>query len=142
MNLNYYDTFITVSPDSTAEVGMIPQERKGGPSKHGIEFELISGSPYTYTQEDVLFEVHVRHKGLEQEVLEERREQLREEFFSRSHACMRASALPKKYGWGLHFDKEGKVALYGVESPEYRALAANATGDLKVVPGMRSSRGK
>jgi len=142
MNMNYYNTFITVSPDSTAAVGMVPQERKGGPSKHGIEYELLAGSPYTYTQEDILFEVHVRHKGIPPEELEASGAQLREQFFQRSHACLRASMLPKKYGWGIHFDQEGRIALYGVESPEYKSYADNEGGELKVLAGMRSSRAK
>ncbi|WP_159881902.1 DUF6157 family protein [Paenibacillus puerhi] len=138
--MNYYDTFITVSPDSKATVGLVPQEKKNGPSKHGIEYELLAGSPYAYTQEELLFEVHIRHKGIPPEELEARGEQLWNEFFQRSHACLRASMLPKKYGWGIHFDKEGKIALYGVESPEYKKLAENDGGGLKILAGMRSSR--
>jgi hypothetical protein len=32
------------------------------------------------------------------------------------------SALPKRYGWGIHNNAEGKVALIAVESPEYKQL--------------------
>ncbi|MGN7760701.1 DUF6157 family protein [Paenibacillus sp. 22594] len=27
--------------------------------------------------------------------------------------------MPKRYGWGIHYNREGKIALYGKESPEY-----------------------
>ena len=52
---------------------------------------------------------------------------------------MRASALPKKYGWGVHFDEQGRMALYGMETDAYREFAA-MTDTLKVLPAMRSSR--
>jgi hypothetical protein len=32
--------------------------------------------------------------------------------------------LPKKYGWGLHFDAEGRIALVAVESDYYKAFVA------------------
>jgi hypothetical protein len=44
----------------------------------------------------------------------------------------------KQYGWGLHHDKDGRVAAYGVETEEYRAFLSNS--GLKIVPGMRNRR--
>ncbi|CAN0536413.1 unnamed protein product, partial [Scytosiphon promiscuus] len=44
------------------------------------------------------------------------------------------------YGWGIHSDGEGRVALVGGGSLEYLALVAD--GDVKKVPGIRSSRKK
>ncbi|WP_298711512.1 DUF6157 family protein [Micrococcus sp. 2A] len=35
----------------------------------------------------------------------------REAFFAKSQACLRASPLGKRHGWGLHHDAEGRVAL-------------------------------
>jgi hypothetical protein len=35
---------------------------------------------------------------------------------------MRASMLPKKYGWGVHSDAEGRLALVAVGSDSYRRL--------------------
>jgi hypothetical protein len=32
------------------------------------------------------------------------------------------SALAKRYGWGIHNNAEGKIALIAVESPEYKRL--------------------
>ena len=52
---------------------------------------------------------------------------------------MRASPLPKKYGWGVHHDRAGRIALYGVESEEYRRFASGA-GGVKVVMALRSKR--
>ena len=96
---------------------------------------MISEAPYALTQEDVLWEGHVSHKGLQNE---EVTPEAREAFFSKERACLRASALPKRYGWGLHFDDEGRVKLYGVETEGYGRLAASEV--LKVVDAMRSKR--
>jgi hypothetical protein len=41
---------------------------------------------------------------------------------SKGHPHLRVSALPKRYGWGIHNNAEGKIALIAVESPEYKQL--------------------
>ncbi|MBD1380622.1 DUF6157 family protein [Metabacillus arenae] len=137
---NYYQTFITVAPDCPVLEGLIPPARKKGPTKPLIEYELLSKSPYTYTQEDLLFEVYIRHKAIPEEELEARGAQIKDEFFQKPQACLRASMLPKKYGWGLHFDEAGKIALYSVNSPEYQGFQKNKDDKLSVLSAMRSSR--
>jgi hypothetical protein len=67
------------------------------------------------------------------------RKTAREQFFSRGQACLRASALGKKFGWGVHSDAQGRVAIFAVDSPEYRRLAADP--GIKQVKAMRSKRG-
>lgn len=54
-------------------------------------------------------------------------------------ACLRASDLGKKYGWGIHYNEDGRVAVYGRETDAYQAFAD--AGELKVLKAMRSSRG-
>ncbi|MEK4300092.1 DUF6157 family protein [Oceanobacillus sp. FSL W8-0428] len=137
-DLNYYQTFITVAPDSTATAGQIPAARGKKPTKAQIEYELLSANPYTYSQSELLFEVHVRHKEISKENLAAEEEV----FFAKSQACLRSSTLPKKLGWGIHFNKEGKIALYGIGTPEYKQFSENESGELKVFPAMRSSRKK
>src|SRR2546430_16972256 len=46
----------------------------------------------------------------------------RERFLSKGHPHLRVSALPKRYGWGMHTNAEGKIALVAVESAEYKRL--------------------
>jgi uncharacterized protein DUF6157 len=46
----------------------------------------------------------------------------RETFLRKGHPHLRVSALAKRYGWGIHNNAEGKVALIAVESPEYTRL--------------------
>jgi hypothetical protein len=142
MNMNYYNTFITVAADCPVETGIIPPDKKDGRTKPSLEYELAAGQPYQYTQEELLFEVYVRHKQIADADLEERRQELWDGFFGKSQACLRASMLPKKYGWGIHFDGAGKLALIPKESEAYQQYIENENGELKVVAAMRSSRGK
>ena len=53
-------------------------------------------------------------------------------------ACLRASALVKTCGWGLHHDANAKVAACSVGTEAYREFASD--GDLQQVNGMRSRR--
>ncbi len=142
MEWNYYDTFIKVAADCPAVSGKVPPDKKDGKTKAGIEFELVSANPYVYTQEELLYQVHIRHKALSEEELSSKGTQIRDEFFQKPMACMRASMLPKKFGWGIHFDKEGKMALIPMESPAYQQFIEGDKGDLKLLPAMRNSKEK
>ncbi|MFC5649833.1 DUF6157 family protein [Paenibacillus solisilvae] len=143
MDWNYYNTLITVSSDCPAQRGMIPPDKKSGRTKPSIEFELIANHPYTYTQEEILYEVHVRHKEIPEDELAMRGVQLKDEFFRKPMPCLRASMLPKKYGWGIHFDADGKMALVPMESPDYQHfLDDGASGGVKLVPAMRNAKKK
>ena len=53
---------------------------------------------------------------------------------------MRASPLTKRYGWGVHHDAAGRMALYGVGTAEYRRFAEGAVAGVEVVAAMRSKR--
>jgi hypothetical protein len=136
--VNYYNTFIAVAPDTSVKVGTIPVERTGKKTIAILEYELVSAQPYTYTQEEVQFAVHVQRKAVPPAELRARQTELWDEFFSKPMACMRASPLPKSYGWGLHFNEEGKVALVAVESPEYKRLSSS--GAIEQTRALRSRR--
>ncbi|MEE6273043.1 DUF6157 family protein [Georgenia sp. MJ206] len=135
---NYRETFIAVAEDCPAAAGTVPTAPG---SVAALTYELISAAPYTLTSDDVLFTVHAVRKG----IAEDDRAQAREEFFAKPQACLRASPLGKTYGWGVHHDAEGRVALYGVETERYAELAApGATGSdgapLTLKRAMRRSR--
>jgi hypothetical protein len=142
MEWNYYDTFITVSTDCPAERGMVPPDKKSGSTRPSIEFELVANQPYVYTQEELLYEVHIRHKNISEEELSARGAQIWDEFFQKPMPCLRASMLPKKYGWGIHFNTAGKLALVPVESPEYQHFIEGDHGSIKVLPAMRNNKKK
>lgn len=135
---NYVDTFITVAPDTSATAGTPPPEA-AKPTVAALQFAMIAGSPYDHTSDDVIFTVHADRRGIP----DEDRGAAREEFFSKGQPCLRASDLGKRYGWGVHSDAEGRVALYGMETPEYAALAAGTApggGEVTVKQAMRSKR--
>ncbi len=136
---NHCDLFIAVAPDCPATVGIEPRET-ATPSVALRTFRMIRDSPYRFTSDDVIFGVFADRK----EIPVRDRGRARRVFFSKGQACLRASALGKRYGWGVHFDADGRAALYGVETPEYRALARGRAPDrTKVVvrSAMRSRRG-
>ncbi len=62
----------------------------------------------------------------------------RERFLSQEKPRLRVSALAKRYGWGIHVDSQGRVALVPVESAEYQRLAADRA--LRHVRAIRSKR--
>ncbi|WP_340084398.1 DUF6157 family protein [Siminovitchia sp. FSL H7-0308] len=44
----------------------------------------------------------------------------------------------KKYGWGIHYDEQGKIALYGVNSEAYNRFLD--LENITLLKGMRSKR--
>ncbi|GIP37120.1 hypothetical protein J31TS4_04000 [Paenibacillus sp. J31TS4] len=137
------NTFVLVAPDCPVETSEIPKAKPDArPSIPRLQYELLTESPYRYTLDDLIYEVHIRHKEIPSEELERRGGGVRDELLSKSHPCMRASMLAKKYGWGVHYNEEGKLALYPVESEEYAQFAQGKAGEieLEVVRGMRSKR--
>lgn len=133
---NYHDTFIRTAEDSSASAGEVPPFKPEKRSVAYMQHEILDGHPYEFTSDDVFFEVYAQRNGIP----ENERESAREEFFSRGQPCFRASPLTKRYGWGVHSDSKGRVALYGVETDEYARLAASP--DLRVIAAMRSKRSK
>ena len=131
MTTNYADTFIAVSADCPSARGETP-DMPG--SIAAMQLELLQATPYGMTSDDLLFEVHARRTG----VAESDRLRAHTAFFARSQACLRASPLVKRHGWGLHHDGQGRVAAVGVETDAYHVLAERA--GLKRVTGLRSRR--
>jgi hypothetical protein len=121
--MNYFNTFIEVAQDCKALEGTPPRARQGVKTIAELEFELVSNKPYSCTQEDVQFHVHAVRTELSEVDLKSKGSALRGEFFAKPTACMRTSALAKTYGWGLHFNENGLLALVSVGTPEYKKLA-------------------
>ncbi len=131
---NYYDTFIEVADDCPVSRAEVPPSRAGQKSAANLQFEIVHRNPYQFTSDDVLFEVFARKHDL----AGSEKEEGRNVFFSKGQPCFRASPLPKKYGWGVHSDTEGKIALVAVESDNYQKLAEDK--NLRHTKAMRSKR--
>jgi hypothetical protein len=131
---NYKDAFIQIADDSPAKAGEIPPVKRMEKSVANIQFEMISENPYKFTSDDVVFHTFAVKKGLEKAELPAEREH----FFSKGQPCLRASPLTKRYGWGVHSNAEGKVALYSADSEDYKNFSDDEK--LEVVKAMRSKR--
>jgi len=107
------------------------------PTVASLTYELINGHPYELTSGDVIFTVMALRRGIP----DAGRTAARAEFYATPRACLRSSDLGKRYGWGIHADADGCLALYGVESHEYGRLldGRDAFGDcVAVTRAMRS----
>jgi len=123
---NYTNTLITASSDSPVSAGTVPEKPQ---TVAAIQHELVSARPYALTSDDLLHAVHRARGGAKS----------REEFFATPQACLRASPLVKQFGWGIHNDAEGRIALVGMETGEYRSLLDDSA--VVKTAGMRSKRG-
>lgn len=133
---NYENTLIEIAEDSTAKVGQIPPLRGEKKSIANYEYELISSNPYKYTSDEIKFKIHV----IRFEIKMANQKAERDLYFSKGQPCFRASPLPKIYGWGVHFDGEGKIAIFGANSKEYSKLLKDES--TTKVKAMRSKKAK
>ncbi|MEP9409382.1 DUF6157 family protein [Peribacillus frigoritolerans] len=132
--MSYKNTLITISEDSKVSSAQVPVIKNEKPTIAYIEHDLIKNNPYKFTQEDVQFKTYLIKNQMEAKNAAE----LREQFFSKSKACFRASPLVKNYGWGIHYNNQGKIAIYDVNSEMYNQLLKQ--DDITKLKGMRSKR--
>ncbi len=131
---NYFDTFISVADDCPADKAEVPAVKGDKKTVANLQFDMLIDNPYKYTSDDVLFKVHALRNGIGTSAQKAEREK----FFSKGQPCMRCSPLTKRYGWGVHADSKGRIALYAIDSPEYKKLIADKK--LTHTKGMRSKR--
>lgn len=131
---NYFNTFIEVADDCPVNAAEVPPLKGDNRTAANIQFRMIVDNPYQFTSDDILFSVFAEKN----EVTSRERAAERERFFSKGQPCLRSSPLGKRYGWGVHFDAEGRVAIYAVDSEEYRKFAGDKS--LQHVKAMRSKR--
>ena len=130
---NYVDTFIELAEDSPVTAAQEPPVKEV-PTVAQLHYELIAQAPYALTSDDVVFETHARRAG----IAAAERDAARQRFFAKGQPCLRSSPLGKRYGWGVHSDAEGRVALVPAGSDEYARLAADP--DIRHTRAMRTKR--
>lgn len=130
---NYFDTFIEVALDTKVRKGTppLPRDKK---TVAQIEYELIAENPYKYNSDEILFRVYAERNNIPRE----EQEKARKQFFSKGQPCFRASPLTKSYGYGIHCNSEGKVAIYGIETAAYQKFLTDTK--IKKVKAMKLSR--
>lgn len=131
---NYTNTFIQIADDCPAISGEIPPTNGDVKTVANIQFEILSKHPYKFTSDDIMFQVFADRNDLTKSEYKEAKEQ----FFSKGQPCFRASSLTKRYGWGVHYNKDGKMAIYGAGSAEYKKIAKDKT--VKIFKAMKSSK--
>lgn len=131
---NYYDTFIQVAEDCPVTVTEVPPVKGDNKSVANIQFDMMAHHPYEFTSDDVIFEAY----ALKNNISGAEKAAGREQYFSKGQACLRSSTLAKRYGWGIHSNADGRVAVYGLGSDEYEQYSHDA--QIKQVKAMRSKR--
>ncbi len=131
---NYSHTFIEIAEDCSIDEGVVPPLKGEKKSVANLQFEMVIDEPYRFTSDDVIYTVFARRN----EVTESEWEEQRQAFFSKGQPCLRASPLTKTYGWGVHSDADGKVALYAAGSAEYERFLADDS--IVKVKAMRSKK--
>lgn len=130
---NFFDTLIMVAEDTKVNCGTKPPA-KDKKTVAEMQYEMIAKNPYKYTSDDILFQVFADRN----ELTKAEYQQAREQFFSKGQPCFRASPLTKTYGFGIHSDDNGRVALYGMETDEYQKFLADS--NIKKVKAMKSNK--
>ena len=136
--VDYVNTFIAAAPDCEGPA-RTPSARAGKPTIASATWAMIHDHPYRYTSGDVIFDVWADREG----VPESERVSARGEFYAKPRPCLRASDLGKRFGWGIHADAQGRLALYAVGTPDYQGLSEGRAPDgsaVTVVRAMRAGR--
>lgn len=131
---NYSNTLVQPAEDCPVSISEIPTTKGGKSTVATVQFELISKHPYTLTSDDVIFRIYADKNDL----TPSEHEAARAVFFSKGQPCLRTSPLAKRYGFGIHANEEGKIALYGIETEEYAQLLQDE--NVAKVKAMRNAR--
>mgnify|MGYP003675486773 CR=1 FL=1 len=131
---NYYNTFIEIAEDSKVNQGAIPPVKNDKQTVASLQFDLIYNNPYKYSSDEVLFDVFALRKAFGKHEIAEQKSF----YFSKGQPCFRASPLTKSYGWGVHSNADGKIAIFDSASTEYAAFLADDS--VKKVKAMKNKR--
>ena len=131
---NYFNTFIEIAEDCPVQTGEVPPIKGEKKTVANLQYEMLVANPYKFTSDDVLFSVFAQRKEIPENEIEEQRRI----YFSKGQPCFRSSPLTKRYGWGIHSNEEGKIAMYGVETEGYQEFVADKS--VQKTKAMRSKR--
>lgn len=126
---NYSNAFITIASDYKFETSKAAKEGTIG----AMQLDLLLKNPYTLTSDDLIFTVFANRNEIASDDLK-----ARELFFAKPQACLRASPLVKTMGYGIHHNENSKIAVFPIESAEYKSLLNDE--NIKKYSGMRSKR--
>ena len=109
----YTDTFVTVSPDSTATAAAEPPQLKTKTTEARAIWEILLREPYKWIWSELITKIRKDAERYDGRVIPD------------ADSGLFSSLLCKKYGWGINHDFEGRVALVAIDSDEYKELESN-----------------
>ena len=115
------EVLIKVAEDTPVDHAIDPPDRDLNKSIARITFEVLIENPYRYSEMELFNEVHFVRRN-------------RRDLKINSYSIKR-SRLCQEFGWGIHRNKEGKLALIAMDSDKYQKLNRN-------IKTMRSYRKK
>ncbi len=107
-----------MAEDCPATEAEVPPLKGTAKTVANLHFEQLNGHPYKYSSDDVIFHTYAVKNELKSGDLVD----ARIAFFSKGQPCMRCSPLTKRYGFGVHCNEEGKIALVPGGTKEYQKL--------------------
>ncbi len=103
------NTFVVIAQDCPTHMGVIPVVKDDKPYLARLQYELLILHPYEY---DLVQLNQTIHGLMESD----------KHFDESDHPCLRSSPLTRIYGWGVHYDWAGRIALYPANSIAYQKL--------------------
>jgi len=92
------------------------------------QYKVLSQHLYEYTEGELSHEVHIVRRGKQEGELQLHKYDLKR------------SQLGKKYGWGIHYNEDRKLAIVGCETEEYERLAKRAQDRGTAVTALRITK--
>jgi len=105
---SHQEELIEVAEDCPADRAKEPPDTRVPKTVARIEYEVLKENPYRFTEKELHYEVHAVRRN---------RPDIKYKLFN-----IRRSSLLKIYGWGIHRNQEGELALIAMESDRYKEL--------------------
>ena len=110
--MNRRNVLIQVAEDCPENKGTKPLSERMHDTIACIQFDELSKNPYKYNEEEFQKQVHHIRRGKTE--------------LNITKYDIRRSELSKKWGWGIHINEGGKLALVGCEIEKYKELSNNS----------------
>jgi len=104
---NYFNTFIEVAEDTKEDCGTVPPLKGNEKTVALMQYKMLVDQPYQFTSDEVLFQVFADRKAIQSSATESERKA----FLSKGQPCFRASPLTKSFGFGVHANDAGRIAI-------------------------------
>ena len=106
--MSYKSTLIEIGLSSRTTPTAPFRKQGDGETRDMVQYRVLVQNPYFYDYESFLHKVHVDERG---------KKNLKLDTYK-----LEACELAKRWGWCIHADEEGRLALVGYGSDKYNAL--------------------